>query len=83
MLSPASSQQRPGLPPKLPEKPRPLLSGGAGRRPLSVPSSSHPQSHATATHAGMPPTTHAPDRTSAPVSNSHTPLASPMNEYVM
>ncbi|KAJ2018320.1 hypothetical protein GGI14_002373 [Coemansia sp. S680] len=82
MPSPAPSHQRRG-PPKLPEKPRPLLSGGTGRRPMSVPSSSHPQSQAHAAHAAMAPTTQAPDRTSAPVSNYSTPLASPMNEYVM
>ncbi|KAJ2880400.1 hypothetical protein H4R27_004741 [Coemansia aciculifera] len=82
MMSPASSHQRRG-PPKLPEKPRPLLSGGPGRRPMSVPSSSHPQSQPHAAHTGMAPTTQAPDRTSAPVSNFNTPLASPMNEYVM
>ncbi|KAJ2492470.1 hypothetical protein IWW37_001374 [Coemansia sp. RSA 2050] len=79
MLSPALSHQRPG-PPKLPEKPRPLLSGGAGRRPMSVPSTSRPQSLA---HSGMAPTTQTPDRTSAPVSNIGTPLASPLNDYVM
>ncbi|KAJ2743991.1 hypothetical protein GGI20_003318 [Coemansia sp. BCRC 34301] len=87
MPLPAPSQQYPGvppkLPPKLPEKPRPLLLGAPGRRPLSVPLSSHPQPHLSTAHAGMAPTTHAPDRTSAPVSNSGTPLTSPMNEYVM
>ncbi|KAJ2790711.1 hypothetical protein GGI18_001626, partial [Coemansia linderi] len=79
LLSPALSHQRLG-PPKLPEKPRPLLSGGAGRRPMSVPSASRPQSLA---HSGMAPTAQAPDRTSAPVSNIGTPLASPTNDYVM